>query len=332
MAANRRHLGIVAAALLAACAGARPAAVPPLAWPPAPAAPHVRLTGMASGLGDLGLTRPWYARAWDFVTGADVAESFGMPFAVALRGPWLALGDAESGAVWLINRDDAAHTVIDRVGGDLLTAPVGLALGASGLWISDAELGEVAEVSYDGDLLRKLTGLSRPAGLALDARGRLAVAQPAAHKVTVFDADGTRHELGKNGAGPGEFNFPTAVAFGADGSLWVNDALNFRVQRFDAALAHVASFGQRGDAPGFFARARGLAVAGDGAVYVADALFDVVQVFDPQGGLLLVVGGDGHGPGEFWMPGGLAVDGRRLVVADTENKRLQFFELTEAAP
>lgn len=331
MAAKLIHLGLFAA-LLGACAAARPAPVPSLAWPPLPAQPRIRLAAVAGGLVDMGFSRPWYARAWDFVTGGDTESQFGTPLPVALRADWWAFGDSEGALVWLVNRRAESEVRISALGDEPLRAPVGLALAADGLWISDAELGLVAQVDFDGDLTRTLRGLERPAGLAVDGDGRLAVAQPTAHRITVFELDGSRRDIGVHGDKPGEFNFPIGVAFGPGGALYVNDALNFRVQRFDRAYAFVSSFGSRGDAPGYFARARGIAADARGNVYVTDALFDVVQIFDPAGELLLVVGADGHGPGEFWMPGGIAVDAAQLLVADTENRRLQYFEMAEAAP
>ncbi len=68
-------------------------------------------------------------------------------------------------------------------------------------------------------------------GLAIDAAGHLYVSDWQDHRIAVFDAQG-RHvaTIGKRGKGPGEFEAPTSMAIGTDGSLWVREVE--RVQRF----------------------------------------------------------------------------------------------------
>lgn len=326
-----KRFAAIAGLTLAACAAAAPARLPDVRWPAPPEQARLVLGAVVSSPDDLGLKRPWYARMWDVVAGESRDDAFVNPFSVALREGWLAVGDTATGAVWLLNVESGARERIDAIDGLPLVTPVGLALTEQGVWIADAETGRVSLVDYEGDAVRTLRPASRPAGIAVDAAGRLAIAQPQAHRVVVVDPGGTQTELGGAGGGPGQFNFPTQVAFGPDGSLFVNDALNFRIQRFDAGLRYVSAFGARGDSPGFFGRARGIAVDAAMHVYVADALFDVVQIFDAQGALLLVVGGGGQGPGELWLPGGVAAAPGRLAVADTQNGRIQLLDLVGGA-
>jgi len=39
---------------------------------------------------------------------------------------------------------------------------------------------------------------------------------------------------GAIGSGPGEFRYPDGIAVGADGTVWVADAWNHRIQRYGA--------------------------------------------------------------------------------------------------
>jgi len=64
-----------------------------------------------------------------------------------------------------------------------------------------------------------------------------------------------------------------------DGSVYVADAGNYRVQRFDRQGTFLGSWGEEGAAPGQFRGPLGIAVAPDGSVYVADAGNDRVQRF-----------------------------------------------------
>jgi hypothetical protein len=67
-------------------------------------------------------------------------------------------------------------------------------------------------------------------GLAVDGDGTVYAADMDRHQLWAFDADGRlRGVVGREGKGPGEFTWPTAVAVGPDGHLWVRDAE--RVQR-----------------------------------------------------------------------------------------------------
>ena len=141
-------------------------------------------------------------------------------------------------------------------------------------------------------------------------------------------------DLGKNRGGkPGEFRYPSFLAVGSDGTLYVSDAMNFRVQTFDRDGKFLQQIGSLGQTPGSFARPKGVAVDSEGHVYVVDAAFNNVQVFDRTGQLLLPIGSMGRGPGQLWLPLGIAVDGKdRIYVADRYNDRVEIYQyLTEAA-
>ena len=72
------------------------------------------------------------------------------------------------------------------------------------------------------------------------------------------------------------------------------------------------------------------AVAPDGVVYVADGYGNAcIHRFAPDGTYLGGFGGPGTGPGEFNLPHGIAIDAHgRVLVADRENERVQFFSET----
>ena len=136
------------------------------------------------------------------------------------------------------------------------------------------------------------------------------------------------------GSKPGELRYPGFVAVGRDGTVYVSDGMNFRVQMFDRAGRTAGQFGRLGDGPGSFARPKGLGVDSEGHVYVVDAAFNNVQVFDRGGRLLLAFGAMGRGDGQLWLPLGMYVDAHdRIYVCDRFNNRVQVYQyLPEAAP
>ena len=94
-------------------------------------------------------------------------------------------------------------------------------------------------------------GLDFPAAMALDPQGQLWVADTGNHRFAIFTPDGEFVETwGSPGEGNGEFNLQDsrgdafgAVAFAPDGSFYVLDVGNYRVQRFAADRTFVTSWG-----------------------------------------------------------------------------------------
>jgi len=211
-----------------------------------------------------------------------------------------------------------------------LQRPVGLAMDA-GFSVYVADSGRQRIMVYDslGLLVRQIGAgkmLDRPVGVAVNAQGTRVYAIDRAsndsdqHRVVMFDGSGKflRH-IGQRGSREAEFNVPVAGACASDGSLYVLDAGNFRIQVLtpDGDFRH--SFGGVGIGFGDFARPRGIAVDDQGNVYVSDASFNNVQIFNPQGQLLLAVGGTGRSdaPGRYRLLSGVAVDETgRIYLAD----------------
>ncbi len=134
-----------------------------------------------------------------------------------------------------------------------------------------------------------------------------------------------RGAWGTSGAGPGQFNGPTAIEIDTDGSVYVADAGNNRIQKFDATGVFILQWGVEGAGNGQFVQPAGIAIDGE-RVYVSDSGNDRIQVFSRQGTYRGQWGGSGSGPGELKSPAGLAVnpDGVVLVV-DSGNHRVQLF-------
>ena len=81
----------------------------------------------------------------------------------------------------------------------------------------------------------------------------------------------------------GEFDTPWGVAVDPEGSIYVVDWRNDRVQKFSAGGEFLMEFGCSGSGPGEFNRPAGIAVDMDGDIYVADRGNDRVLLFDRAG-------------------------------------------------
>jgi len=308
---------------------------PSRVWPAPPEPPRVRLVGTLSGSDDLKAARSGREAFQAALRGPLPPIHFLGPHGVALRDlDLLAVADANGAAVHIIDLEARSHCKISGWAEQRFGAPVGVAWAGDRLFVTDAQRHEVVELNASGAFRRGFgqDALQRPVGIAyVKERERLYVVDGGAHCLKVFDLDGTEAgTLGRNGTGPGEFNFPTHIC-ARDGTLLVADSGNSRVQLLDLDGECLRTIGRRGDGAGDFALPKGVAFDSDGHLYVVDAHFENVQIFDREGRLLLAVGEEGSGPGEFSLPAGIAIDGQdRIWVADSGNGRMQVLEYLKA--
>ena len=83
------------------------------------------------------------------------------------------------------------------------------------------------------------------------------------------------------------FHYPTNLALGADGQIYVADGYgNARIHEFTPKGQWVRSWGEPGSGPGQFHIPHGLAVARDGTIYVADRENSRIQLFSASGEFL----------------------------------------------
>lgn len=192
--------------------------------------------------------------------------------------------------------------------------PFGILHGSDIVFLDDRRLA-IADVSRND-----VTILAYP---GLEFLGRIGLAAPRAY------GDGRG---GAPGIGPAWFFQSRDVAVGIDDSVYVADAGNARVQRFDRSGNVLSIWGEPGVHEGEFARNEygagpsGVAVTSDGSVLISDTLNDRIERFSSDGQFRDMWGQRGAAIGSFNRPEGLAVDkDDRLVVADLGNDRLQLF-------
>jgi DNA-binding beta-propeller fold protein YncE len=133
-------------------------------------------------------------------------------------------------------------------------------------------------------------------------------------------------QWGTEGNRNGQFISPNGVAVASDGSVYVADRGNHRIQMFTSDGVFLDDWGTYGTGDGQFLSPHGVAVASDGSVYVADSNNNCIQKFTSEGVFVSKWGTKGRGAGQFDRPAGVAValDGS-VYVADSGNNRIQKF-------
>ncbi|MEY4752438.1 MAG: hypothetical protein RJA44_113 [Pseudomonadota bacterium] len=342
---SRRDLlgGLLLAGLLGGCASVEPTPAAPLVIPvfPPPPAParyvwERTLRSSADVEVEDGETRLRRMVTGELRTAAGLAK----PYGIAVQRGQVYVGDTVQRQVLHF---DLVRGRFERIGLEepgALVMPFGLALDALGrLHVLDGSTRAVQIYDAEGRHLRTFgpyADWSRPAGLALDVRhGRLYIADAGGvgserHVVHVLDLASGRPlpDLGRRGDQPGEFNLPRDVAVAPDGTLYVVDSGNFRIQAFRPDGSLLRGFGSIGRQGGQFSRPKGIAVDAQGRVYVADAAFGNVQIFDGDGQLLLDVGyrGARDDPARFMLPAGVGVDlDGRIYLVDQYYRKVEVF-------
>lgn len=174
--------------------------------------------------------------------------------------------------------------------GGELSGPRAMALGSSNLYVADTDNNRVCVFATVNWQVRRFIGAENPAG------------EPAA------------------GSGPGEFDRPLDLAVDPCGNLYVLDAGNRRIQRFDhhgEPVPHVPPFGaDRLKQPVALALGPASSPSGGGSlVHCLDTGLTAIVTFDDQGRFLGTVGLDDLG----FEPAGLAVDADgKWYVSDRE--------------
>lgn len=242
--------------------------------------------------------------------------------------------------------------------------PHGICAESGGLWVTDSFSNTIRRVTVTGTVTTVVgqpgargfsdgTGstalFATPLGIAPIAVGEVVVADSENQVIRRVTADGTVTTVaGRPGvrgfadgaAADATFNFPSGVAVGSDGSIWVADSSNHTIRRVApngqvSTVAGSALLSGDADGPASTARFRspsGLAFDGNGNLLVADTGNHTLRRLSAGGEVTTVAGLPGH-PGNtdgvgngsrFHSPSGVVVDAAgRVWVADTGNHTLR---------
>lgn len=338
---------LTAAILLVGCVAGGPPPVPEkkagaddgMTYPPPPEDPRFRYERMLRGSTDV-VPDEENGSLMRALTGSNRSgEGLGKPYGVAVHQGRVFVGDTGRREVMVFDLPEQKFFTVGGEDPGGLARPLGLDVDKNGnLYVVDGLNKIINMYTRDGKFLSSITlgmteddKINRPAGLAVNPEGTkvyvvdIGGTSSDDHKITVYDVKTGKFikRIGKRGPGPGEFNLPRDVVVAADGSLYVVDGGNFRVQHLTEQGEFISSYGSVGRRGGQFSRPKEMAIDKQGNTYVADTAFGNFQIFNPEGQLLLSIGerSERNGPAKYMLPAGIAVDeDGRIYMVD------QFFQ------
>jgi NHL repeat len=224
-----------------------------------------------------------------------------------------------------IDRDGTTVWVAERcghVGGPGQVRPDGV------LACDGSNLDAVLKFDASGRLVKSFgAGLFVfPHGIHADREGNVWVVDglgrgSKGHQIIKFTADGKElmrlGKPGRTGAGPDEFNAPSAIITNAAGELFVGDGhggnSNARIMKFSKDGKLIKSWGKKGSGPGELDTPHALAMDSQGRLFVADRNNNRVQIFDQEGNYIA----DWK---QFSRPSGVYIRNDVIYVADSESE------------
>lgn len=282
----------------------------PVFYPALPNPPHIQHLASFSSEADLGAR----GRFAEFVAGATPRETgvIRKPYGVALWRGKLLVVDTRGPGYLNFDLQKRRARVVSGDGPGRMRKPINIAVDADGIrYVTDTGRNQVLVFDAQDRFLRAYgrEDQFKPAD-ALVLGDRLYVADLQHGEIQVLEGRSGKllFKFGKPGSNDGELVFPTNLAAGPDGHIYVTDTGNFRIQVFTAEGKFVRSYGGLGSDLGQFVRPKGVALDREGRMYVVDAAFENVQVFDREGRLLLFFGGPGDRPESINLPTAVAVD------------------------
>ncbi len=307
-----------------------------LVWPKAPEKSRIKFLYSFSSKDDFGITKSFFEKLVDFFFGEEKEISHlerPQSIAVNSRGE-LFITDIELKGIHFFNIKEKKYKFIKNWGNNPFYSPVGISINSEDdIYICDSGTKKI--IVLDKDLNFKHVfkeGLIRPTNIKLE-NDSVYVSDTGANQIIVFDLAGKElNRIGGTGTTNGLFNLPVHLCLDNSKSsyttsLYVVDAMNFRIQIFSKAGVFIKSFGKPGNSIGDFARPKGIALDSEGNIYVVDALFDIVQIFNQNGQVLMAFGGSGSGKGNFYLPSDILIDNQdKIYIVDSGNRRIQVFQ------
>lgn len=338
---NRLFIILISALLLSCASQEKPRQPIVLVYPPPPEEPRFYYERTIRSGFDVKEVTAGDRLRWAVTGTAGGAIGLVKPYGVAVYQGRVYVTDTVQRAVLMFDAPGRDFKIIGTEGPGAVSKPIGITISRDGeLYVGDHSGKRVVVFDKDGNYLRAIGGteyFSRPSGVAVSPDGsKLYVIDTGGvddnehHQFTIWDAKTGAFikAVGKRGSEPGDFNLPLQIATGPDGTIYVVDGGNFRVQAFAPDGRYLRKFGTVGIRTGQFSRPKGVATDSEGNVYVIDAAFGNFQIFNKDGQLLLFVGtrGESGAPGEYMLPAGVWVDeDGRVYMVDQFFKKVDVY-------
>jgi sugar lactone lactonase YvrE len=160
--------------------------------------------------------------------------------------------------------------------------------------------------------------------------GDIYVSETAANRIQHFGKNGNYiGSWGGTGSAAGQFRSPFGIAVDANGFVYVADADNNRIQKFNGTTpyAQLAAIGSFGTADGQFQAPFGIDVDNAGNIYVCELVGYRVQKFNSSLAFVTKWGSSGTGQQNFNLPWALALSGNgsMVYVVDASNSKIKIW-------
>ena len=212
--------------------------------------------------------------------------------------------------------------------------PIGLTIHPDGrLFVADTHYHRVLVYDHDGRLHDEFGRPGRgdgefelPTDVAIDDRGFIYVGEYNGNdRITKWSPDlQFIKAFGEDPIDGLRLARPAALDIDDEQTLWVADACNHRIVRFDLEGNVLLCFGEMGREPGQLRYPYDLTVTDQNTIMVCEYENNRLQWFDKRGHSLGVWGGPGRALGELSAPWGAAIGRDGLIyVVDALNSRIQ---------
>ncbi|XP_058969835.2 E3 ubiquitin-protein ligase TRIM71-like [Pocillopora verrucosa] len=183
------------------------------------------------------------------------------------------------------------------------------------------EFNIVGKLDFQGEVPQAL------AGIAVNSKGVIAVANYEGHCILVFDETGKFvRKIGGQGDKDGQFESPSDVTFLNDDEILVADECNDRIQQLNVQTGNfVKSFGKNGSGDGEFENPLSVCITSDGRfIVVADYKNNRIQLFTMDGEPVFKLGNSG--PERLDSPFSCVCYEEKLFVTDKNNDCVKVFD------
>ena len=183
------------------------------------------------------------------------------------------------------------------------------------------EFNIVGKLDFQGEVPQAL------AGIAVNSKGVIAVANYEGHCILVFDETGKFvRKLGSYGDEEGQLKKPVDVTFVNDDEILVADECNHRIQQLNVQTGNfVKSFGKEGSGDGEFEYPTGVCITSDGCfIVVADCGNNRIQVFTMDGEPVFKFGDSG--PERLNNPSSCVCYEEKFIVTDLKYNCVKVFD------
>lgn len=161
-----------------------------------------------------------------------------------------------------------------------------------------------------------------PVAVSVDSEGYIYAADGHLNKIARYSPKGVFLE---------EINLqyqPTDIAFGRDNALYVLSSELGSVRRYQDGILTKEMIFER-DGKNLLSDATGISMDGDNDVYLITREDNSIYKFTQNEEFIFSFGSKGKGRGQFVKPSGIVYSSGKVYVSDTNNQRLQIFEVEE---